>query len=96
MASGSLPSAPYNETHWNNARFNRLYREALSTVNRKKRREIEHEMQRMEYNAGGYIVWGFSTLLDGYSTRVKGFRKGDRGILPLNAFGHGYRSIWFG
>ena len=96
VASCAIPSAPYNETHWNNARFNRLYRQALATVDRKKRREIIHEMQRMEYNAGGYIVWGFSTLLDGYSTRVKGLKKGDRGILPLNAFGHGYRNIWFG
>src|SRR5919204_642070 len=96
VASGSLPTAPYNETHWNNAKFNKLYREALSTVNRKKRREIEHAMQKMEWTSGGYIVWGFSTLLDGYATKVKGFRRGDRGILPLNAFGHGYRSIWLG
>jgi len=96
VASGSLPTAPYNETHWNNAKFNKLYREALSTVNRKKRREIEHAMQKMEWTSGGYIVWGFSTLLDGYATKVKGFKRGDRGILPLNAFGHGYRTVWFG
>ena len=48
------------------------------------------------YDAGGYIVWGFSTLLDGYSTKVKGLKQGDKGVLPLNAFGHGYRTIWFG
>ena len=96
VASGSLPTAPFNETHWNNPRFNRLYNEALATVNRKKRREIEHEMQKMEYDSGGYIIASFSTLLDGYNTRVKGLQRGDRGILPLNGFGHGYRTIWFG
>ena len=50
----------------------------------------------MEYDNGGYLVWGFSTLLDGYSTKVKGVKQGDKGVLPFNAFGHGYRTIWFG
>ena len=53
-------------------------------------------MQVEEYNNGGYIVWGFSTLLDGYRTKVQGLKPGDKGVLPLNAFGHGYRTIWFG
>ena len=35
-------------------------------------RAIVHEMQKLEYDYGGYIVWGFSTLLDGYATKVKG------------------------
>ena len=95
VSAGSLPTSPFNETHWNNPRFNKLYSEALATVNRKKRREIMYEMQKMEYTSGGYIVWGFSTQLDGHSTKVKGLTKGDRGVLPLNGFGHGYRTIWF-
>jgi peptide/nickel transport system substrate-binding protein len=53
-------------------------------------------MQKLEYDNGGYILWGFSTLLDGYSTKVKGLKTGDKGVLPLNAFGHGYRALWFG
>jgi peptide/nickel transport system substrate-binding protein len=97
VAAGSLPTSPYNETHWPaNNRFLSLYAKAIGTVNRKKRTEILHEMQKMEYDSGGYIVWGFSTLLDGYSTKLKGLKGGDKGVLPLNAFGHGYRTIWFG
>jgi peptide/nickel transport system substrate-binding protein len=99
VAAGSLPSSPYNETHWpgtKDAKFLALYNQAVKTVDRTKQRAIMHEMQKMEYDDGGYIIWGFSTLLDGYSTKVKGFRKGDKGVLPLNAFGHGYRTIWFG
>jgi peptide/nickel transport system substrate-binding protein len=96
VSSGSLSTAPFNETHWNNARFVKLYKEALATVNRKKRREIEFEMQKMEYNSGGYLIWGFSSLIDGYGSKVKGLTQGDKGILPLNGFGHGYRTIWFG
>jgi peptide/nickel transport system substrate-binding protein len=98
VAAGSLPTSPYNETHWPasaDQKFLSLYKQALSTVSKKKRTEILHAMQKLEYDHGGYIVWGFSTLLDGYRTKVKGLKKGDKGVLPLNAFGHGYRTIWF-
>jgi peptide/nickel transport system substrate-binding protein len=99
VAAGSLPTSPYNETHWPDAarrKFLALYQQALATVNTDKRVGVTREMQRMEYQFGGYIIWGFSTLLDGYSTKVQGLKQGDKGVLPLNAFGHGYRSIWFG
>jgi peptide/nickel transport system substrate-binding protein len=99
VASGSLPTAPYNETHWPDAshqKFISLYNQAKVTADRKKRTEILHEMQKMEYDTGGYIIWGFSTLLDGYATKLKGLKTGDKGVLPMNAFGHGYRTIWYG
>lgn len=98
VAAGSLPSSPYNETHWPdgaNKRFLSLYNEARVTADRKKQTAILREMQKMEYDAGGYIIWGFSTLLDGYNTKLKGLKAGDKGVLPLNAFGHGYRTIWY-
>jgi peptide/nickel transport system substrate-binding protein len=98
VAAGSLPSSPYNETHWPanaDKKFLSLYNEAIRTVDRVKQKTIMHEMQKMEYDHGGYIIWGFSTLLDGYSSKVQGLKKGDKGVLPLNAFGHGYRTIWF-
>jgi peptide/nickel transport system substrate-binding protein len=99
VALGSLPTAPLNETHWPdgaNKRFVTLYNQALGTVDRAKRTAIVRQMQTMEYQHGGYIIWGFNTVLDGYSTRVQGLKTGDRGVLPLNGFGHGYRTIWFG
>jgi peptide/nickel transport system substrate-binding protein len=99
VAAGSLPTSPYNETHWPDSKDNSflsLYNQALRTVDRTKQKTILHEMQKMEYDNGGYILWGFSTLLDGYGTKVKGLKTGDKGVLPLNAFGHGYRTIWFG
>ena len=99
VAAGSLPTSPYNETHWpdtKDQKFLSLYQTALKTVDRKKRATILHQMQKMEYDNGGYIIWGFSTLLDGYATKLKGLKTGDKGVLPLNAFGHGYRTIWYG
>jgi peptide/nickel transport system substrate-binding protein len=98
VAAGSLPTSPYNETHWPDKadkKFLRLYAEALRTVNRKKRFEIEHEMMQLEYQHGGYIVWGFSNFLDGYSSKVHGLIHGWRGVMQLNNFGSGYRTFWF-
>jgi peptide/nickel transport system substrate-binding protein len=99
VAAGSLPTSPYNETHWPDTadkKFLSLYKQALQTVDRNKRFAIEHEMQKLEYDNGGYIIWGFSDFLDGYSSKLQGLTAGDKGVLPLNGFGHGYRTIWFG
>jgi peptide/nickel transport system substrate-binding protein len=99
VASGSIPSSPYNETHWPDQahqQFVSLYNQARVTVDAAKRTQIIHEMQKMEYDAGGYIVWGFHTTLDGYSSKVKGLKAGYKSILALNQFGNGYRTIWFG
>ncbi|MGH3137824.1 MAG: ABC transporter substrate-binding protein [Gaiellaceae bacterium] len=97
-ASGVLKTAPFNETHWDQysgyARFEALYRQALGTVDDKKRAQIIKDMQRMEYNDGGLIIWGFKNLTDGYSTRVSGY-KVDRGTLNLNKYGNGFRTIYF-
>lgn len=98
VAAGVLKTAPFNETHWDQysgyRRFESLYRQALATVNEKKRAEIIREMQRMEYQDGGLIVWGFKNLTDAYSTKVGGF-KIDRGTLNLNKYGNGFRTIYF-
>jgi hypothetical protein len=92
----ACPLSPCNETHWPaDKKFIALYNQAVVTTDRTKQAAIIQEMQKLEYDTGGYIVWGFSTLLDGYSTKVAGLKQGDKGVLPMNAFGHGYRTIWF-
>jgi len=53
-------------------------------------------MQKLEYDNGGYIIWGFHTTLDGHSSKVQGLKSGYKSILPLNEFGNGYRTLWFG
>jgi peptide/nickel transport system substrate-binding protein len=100
VQQGSLPNAPYNETHWppksgTGSNFGSLYNQALATTDAATRVQIEHQMQQIEYNIGGYIIPFFGGLIDGYSTRVKGL-KPSKGTLNLDSFGHGYRTIWFG
>jgi peptide/nickel transport system substrate-binding protein len=100
VQQGSLPNAPYNETHWppksgTGSNFGSLYNQALATTDAATRVQVEHQMQQIEYNIGGYIIPFFGGLIDGYSVKVKGL-KPSKGTLNLDSFGHGYRTIWFG
>ena len=97
-STGYLKGSPFNEIHWdaypNYPKYEALYRQALGTVDDKKRAAIIKEMQRMDYNDGGLIIWGFKSLTDGYSQKVSGY-KVDRGTLNLNKYGNGFRTIYF-
>jgi peptide/nickel transport system substrate-binding protein len=99
VQQGSLPTSPYNETHWppktgKGSNFESLYNQALAETDVGKRIEIEHEMQMLEYEIGGYIIPFFNDLIDGYANDVQGL-KPSKGTLNLDSFGHGYRTIWF-
>ena len=71
-----------------------LYKQAVAAPNLTKRHELVIEMQKLEYNTGGYIIPFFNNLIDAYSSKVAGFVP-SKGTLNLDAFGHGYRTIWF-
>jgi len=99
VQQGSLPTSPYNETHWppksgTGSNFESLYNQALAETDATKRIAIMHEMQQAEYNVGGYIIPCFGGLIDGYAANVKGL-KPSKGTLNLDSFGHGFRTIWF-
>jgi peptide/nickel transport system substrate-binding protein len=99
VQQGSLPTSPYNETHWppksgEGSNFGDLYKQALAETDDAKRIEIEHEMQKAEYDTGGYIIPYFNSLIDAHSSQVQGL-KPSKGTLNLAGFGHGFRTIWF-
>ncbi len=95
-ALGSIQGAAYNECHWGltGTPYMSLYKQAVAAPNLTKRHELVIEMQKLEYNQGGYIIPFFNNLLDAYSAKVTGFVP-SKGTLNLDAFGHGYRTIWF-
>jgi len=100
VAQGTVSTAPYNETHWPpksgvGSDFEELYAQAVAATDPAERSRIKKEMQRAEYEEGGYIIPFFGNLVDAYSTKVKGLRT-SRGTLNLNSYGQGYRNIWFG
>jgi peptide/nickel transport system substrate-binding protein len=88
VALAMLPISPYNETHWpdpqSRVRYSRLYKEAKAQVDTAKRRELIHEMQKIEYERGGYLIWGFETFIDAHSTKISGLRP--HRYKPLNGY----------
>src|SRR5437764_350402 len=97
VANGRIPTAPYNECHWppKDSNYISLYQQALAETDAGKRADIIHQMQKLEYEQGGYIIPMFNNLVDAYSTKVAGFNQGSKATLNLDSFGHGFRNIWF-
>ena len=93
------PPCPYNETHWppktgEGSDYISLYNQALKETDQTKRCDIIHEMQKAEYEVGGYIIPFFNNLVDAHAAKVEGF-KVSKATLNLDTFGHGFRTIWF-
>jgi peptide/nickel transport system substrate-binding protein len=87
VALDLLPTSPYNESHWpdpQSQKYVQLYNEAKRTVPIPKRKEIIYEMQKMEWERGGNIIWGFVDFIDGHSTKVHGFVPNE--FNPLNGY----------
>jgi peptide/nickel transport system substrate-binding protein len=88
VALALVPTSPFNETHWpddeSRTVYTQLYNEAIRTVNTEKRRELIHEMQRLDWERGGYIIWAFDEILDAQSTRISGLQPNK--YKPLNGY----------
>jgi peptide/nickel transport system substrate-binding protein len=71
---GLLPGGPVNnvDTNWHDARTTKLVHEAARTVDVKKRKEITHEIDKIQWDRGGYLIWGGLTWFDAYRSNVKG------------------------
>lgn len=93
VANGSLPDSPYNETHWQDPEFVRLVRTADRTSDAGKRTRLLNQAQRIEYERGGLIVWGFVNQVDAHQVYVAGLVP-DRTGLPLSGYSFGH--VWLG
>jgi len=85
VAQSLLPTSPFNETHWSLPHYVSLYQQANATADPALRREIEHEMQMIDFNEGGYIIPAFIDALDAYSTKITGYAAARVGQ-PLSDF----------
>jgi peptide/nickel transport system substrate-binding protein len=73
VAACALKESPYNETHFDNPEFAKLVTDASREVDKDKRKELLHAAQKIEYDEGGFIIWGFKRQVDAFSNTVQGF-----------------------
>ncbi|MBN9798844.1 ABC transporter substrate-binding protein [Pseudonocardia alni] len=91
--SSSLPDSPFNETHWNDAEYIRIVRRARAEVDTARRGELVRQAQRIEYDRGGYLIWGFPNRVDAHQTYVGGLTPSRTG---LSLSGYEFRKAWVG
>lgn len=88
-ARSLMPGGTFNTTHWNDEEFNTLYKKAVGISNVNDRCTVIHEMQRIENERGGNILWGFANLLNAYSVKLQGLEE----YTVDSAFYH-LRKVW--
>ena len=93
VISCSLSESPFNETHWDDPQFNKVFDKARAIPEAEKRRDLEHELQKMLYDEGGYIVWGFANQVDAFQKYVGGLVPNSTGR-PLS--GWRFDRVWIG
>ncbi|MFF1690202.1 ABC transporter substrate-binding protein [Streptomyces sp. NPDC058254] len=66
-----LPSGPFNNTGFDHPKANSLYRQALATTGSKSQ-ELMHELSRVIWDEGPWLVWGRRDIADAYSQKFTG------------------------
>ena len=67
-----------NTTHFNDPAFNSLFNQASRQLDPRKRTQIVHAMQKIQYERGGYIIWSFQNSVDAYSNKLGGIQRVDK------------------
>lgn len=79
--------AEWNESRWDNERFNQLLIQARSELDENKRREMYREMQVLVRDDGGSIIPMYNNYVDASSTRIA------HGPLASNNFLDGWKFV---
>lgn len=66
------PTSAANKTNFKDARFTALFEQALATRDVARRATLVHQMQAIQHEEGGLLIWGFANTLDGVGPRVGG------------------------
>jgi peptide/nickel transport system substrate-binding protein len=72
---GALPGAPLNPAHWDDAEYTALYKQGSGELDPGRRCQIEKDMQRILFERGAELVWGFANAVDAHSNKVTGYVK---------------------
>ena len=79
-SQGTVPGAPFNATHFDDAEYGKLYKEACSTTDVAKQTEFAHAMQKIDYERGGNIIPFFYPQIDACSPKVGGLGQSVSGM----------------
>jgi peptide/nickel transport system substrate-binding protein len=66
--------APYNETHWGDPQSDRLLFDAIGTLDDAAATDKWREVQRLQFERGGYIIYGTQSYVDGLAQNVHGLK----------------------
>lgn len=61
-----------SDTAYDNPRATSLFREASKTLDLDKRKQLMSEAQQIQWDTGGYLLWGYSAWVDATRARVTG------------------------
>jgi len=90
FALSCYSKASYNEQHFDDPQFDALWKKARATINITKRKAMYAQLQKILWNQGGYIVWGFQDFTDAYSAKTHGWQ-----CSPSRPLGfYGFKRVW--
>jgi peptide/nickel transport system substrate-binding protein len=70
--------ASTNLSHFDEPQYNKLYAQALATLDASQRNQILREMQKIDFDRGGMIIYAYPDTIDAYSSKIGGFRPEDK------------------
>ena len=87
------PSAPFSATHFNDPQYNALYTQAIAELDASKRKDLTHQLAKIDYDRGANIIPYFFPVVNAQSKKVGGIMKSASGFSPGgNDFAHFYLS----
>jgi len=88
---GFASKSPWNESRWRNPQFDTLLREAKSTRDEARKRQLYWDMQALVSAGSGVCIPNFTNSLDAHASHVCGLRPSQAGQLMGYNFA---RSVW--
>jgi peptide/nickel transport system substrate-binding protein len=76
-----LSNSVYNESHYRSTSFNELFYKAQAETNPSKAQNLWNQVQQIQWQQGGDIVWAYWRSTDAASPKVRGFGEAGSGWL---------------
>ena len=87
-----LSDAVWNETHCRDPAFDKLIRDAQAASDETEAKALWQQVQQIQYDEGGYIVWANGELARRACTTTS---RASRPNGWFNLGGYDYRNVWF-